>query len=393
MFVATGMEMTTEEQYKADLKEIRNRIIGFGETSVKKSYYPQLQYKQEELERFRVALDSTLDIVFILEPVSGRIIDASSRAESVLGYTSKELLNMTIFDVADNDLLRQVVAGMKSEIQASDIRTSVSARDGQTIRMELSVSAARFNKDHYFTVVCRDITEREDMEAAIRHSEFQYRTTINTLHDILVVIDESFCVIIFNDAFEALCHNSGIKGRIQGMDLETMLPLFSSERDTNCWDAISSGEYYEGDIKYRHGGKFAIYSLRNLPIIENGAFKRSVLYLRDTTEYYVLENMKKEAFLQIDKNMEQFAVLNDHVRNPLQIILSIVDLECSELTEKILPHIKEIDDLINGLDNGWIESEKVRNMIARHYGISLIERSDIADVIRYLQERCESEER
>lgn len=85
-----------------------------------------------------------------------------------------------------------------------------------------------------------------------------------------------------------------------------------------------------------------------------------------------------------------FAVLNDHVRNPLQIILSMVDLECSELTEKIMPYIKEIDDLVKGLDNGWIESEKVRNMIARHYGISLIDRSDIADVISYLQEKCET---
>ncbi|KAF1077911.1 PAS domain-containing protein [Methanogenium sp. MK-MG] len=382
-----------KEQYEEDLKEIRNRIIGFGEASVKKSYYPQLQYKQEELERFRAALDSTLDIVFILEPTSGRIIDANSRAEKMLGYTSKELLKMTIFDVADNERLHQVVAGMESVMQTSEIiRAEVSARDGQTIRMELSVSSARFNKDRYLTVVCRDITEREGMEAAIRRSEFQYRTTINALHDILVVIDESFHVIIFNDAFETLCRNSGIQGRIQGMDLKIMAPFFYSDRGTDFWRFILSSESFEEDIKYRHDGKFAIYSLRNLPIIENGVFKQSVLYLRDTTEYYVLENMKKEAFLQIDKNMEQFAVLNDHVRNPLQIILSIIDLECGELTEKILPHIKEIDDLINALDNRWIESEKVRNMIARHYGISLIDRSDIADVIHYLQERCESEE-
>ncbi len=385
--------MTTEkEQYEEDLREIRNRIIGFGEASLKKSYYPQLQYKQEELERFRVALDSTLDIVFILEPSSGQIIDVNSRAEKVLGYTSKELLSMKIFDVADYERLHHIIAGIESESQASEIiRAPVFARDGQIIRMELSVSSAYFNKDNYITVVCREITEREEMEAAIRSSEFQYRTTINTLHDILVVIDGTFNIIIFNDAFETLCRNSGIQGRIQGMNLKIMAPFFSFDRSSELWDYLILQEYFEEDVKYRHDGKFVMFSLRNMPIIENGVFKQSVLYLRDTTEYYVLENMKKEAFLQIDKNMEQFAVLNDHVRNPLQIILSMVDLECSELTDKILPYIKEIDDLVNNLDNGWIESEKVRNMIARHYGISLIDRSDIADVISYLQERCESE--
>ncbi|WFN35349.1 PAS domain-containing protein [Methanogenium sp. S4BF] len=381
-----------KKQYEEDLKEIRNRIIGFGEASIKKSYYPQLQYKQEELERFRVALDSTRDIVFILEPSSGRIIDANSRAEKMLGYTGKELLNMTIFDVAHHYRLHQIIAMMKSDIQSSEIiRAQVSARDGQEIRMELSISSAHFERDSYITVLCRDITERERMEAAIRYSEFQYRTTINTLHDILVVIDEHFRVIIYNDAFETLCRNSGIRGEIQGMNLKVMDSFFSSDQDSEIRDSFLLHEYFEEDIKYRHDGKFAIYSLRNMPIIENGVFKQSVLYLRDITEYTVLENMKKEAFVQIDKNMEQFAVLNDHIRNPLQIILSIIDLECGEeVTEKVVPYIKEIDNLINALDNGWIESEKVRNMIVRHYGISLIDRSDISDVIRYLQDKCES---
>ena len=384
--------MTNEnKQYEDDLREIRNRIIGFGKGSAKKSYYPQLQYKQEELERFRVALDSTLDIVFILEPISGQIIDANSRAEKVLGYTSKEFLKMTIFDITNQDRLHQIIKGMVSEMQASEIiRASVSARDGQTIRMELSVSSAHFNKENYISVVCRDITERERMEASIRHSEYQYRMTINTLHDILVVIDDSLNVIIFNDAFEILCRNSGINEDIQGMNLKTLDPFYFSDGEPMLWDFVPLNEYFEEDVKYRHGGKFAIYSLRNMPIVENGVFKQSVLYLRDITEYSLLENMKKEAFLQIDKNMEQFAVLNDHVRNPLQIILSVVDLECSEVTEKIMPYIKEIDDLVKGLDNGWIESEKVRNMIARHYGISLIDRSDIADVISYLQEKCDA---
>lgn len=381
-----------KKQYGEDLKEIRNRIIGFGESSIKKSYYPQLKFKQEELERFRVALDSTHDIVFILDPVSGRIIDANSQAEEMLGYTGKELLNMTIFDVVDHDRLYHILAMFESEFRTSEIiRAPVFARDGQLIRMELSISSAHFERRNYITVLCRDITEREDMEAAIRYSEFQYRTTINTLHDIVVVVDDSFQVIIYNDAFETLCRNSGVCGEIQGMNLKTMYQFFSSEKKIDLWNSIVLQEYFEEVIKYRYNGKFAIYSLKNMPIIEDGVFKQSVLYLRDTTEYSVLENMKKEAFVQIDKNMEQFAVLNDHIRNPLQIILSIINLECSdEVSEKILPYIKEIDSLINNLDNGWIESEKVRNMIVRHYGISLIDRSDISDVIKYLQDKCES---
>ena len=220
-----------EELYEEDLREIRNRIIGFGEASLKKSYYPQLQHQQEKLERFRAALDSTSDIVFILDPSSGRIIDANSRAEKMLGYTTKELLDMTILDVAHYYRLHQILAMMESGIQSSEIiQAPLIARDDQEIRMELSISSTCFGKDRYVTVLCRDITEREMMEEAIRYSEFQYRTTINTLHDILVVIDDQFRVIIYNEAFETLCRNSDIRGKIQGMDLRCMSPLFPTDR-------------------------------------------------------------------------------------------------------------------------------------------------------------------
>jgi hypothetical protein len=203
------------------------------------------------------------------------------------------------------------------------------------------------------------------------------------------VIDGQSHVIIYNDAFETLCRNSGITEEIQGMELRCLSRVFSSGREAERHGSFFHDEYFEEDIIYRYKGKFAVYSLRNMPIVENGVFKQSVLCLRDTTEYTVLEDIKKEAFVQIEKNMEQFAVLNDRIRNPLQVILGIIDLECGEeVTEKIVPYINEIDDLIKGLDVGWIESEKVRNMIVKHYGISLIDRSDISDVIRYLQDKC-----
>jgi hypothetical protein len=142
-------------------------------------------------------------------------------------------------------------------------------------------------------------------------------------------------------------------------------------------------------MKYKFGGNLAVYSLRNMPIFENGVFKISVLYMRDITEYTVMDEMKKDAFLQIDKNMEQFAVLNDHIRNPLQVILGIVDLECPDAVDKIMPYVTEIDKIINRLDNGWIESEKIRKMIAKHYGVSIIDDSDIGEAINYLKKITE----
>jgi PAS domain S-box-containing protein len=82
-----------------------------------------------------------------------------------------------------------------------------------------------------------------------------------------------------------------------------------------------------------------------------------------------IEEQKSMALLQIEKNMEQLAILNDHIRNPLQAIVGTVDLEGDGLSETIRPYVAEIDSLINQLDVGWVESEKIRVFLRKHYGI------------------------
>jgi PAS domain S-box-containing protein len=82
-----------------------------------------------------------------------------------------------------------------------------------------------------------------------------------------------------------------------------------------------------------------------------------------------IEEQKRMALIQIEKNMEQLAVLNDHIRNPLQAIVGRVDLEGDGLSETIRPYVDEIDSLINQLDVGWVESEKIREFLRKHYDI------------------------
>jgi PAS domain S-box-containing protein len=81
----------------------------------------------------------------------------------------------------------------------------------------------------------------------------------------------------------------------------------------------------------------------------------------------LIEAQKREAYEQIEKNIEQFAILGDHIRNPLAVIVGLADLTEMEGSGKILEQAKVIDDIIDQLDRGWIESEKVREFLRRYY--------------------------
>jgi signal transduction histidine kinase len=81
-----------------------------------------------------------------------------------------------------------------------------------------------------------------------------------------------------------------------------------------------------------------------------------------------LERLKKEAFQQIEQNMEQFAILNDQIRNPLQAILLDIETLDAETKEPIAQQVQIIEKILNTRDEKYLESEKVRDFLRKHYG-------------------------
>ena len=113
--------------------------------------------------------------------------------------------------------------------------------------------------------------------------------------------------------------------------------------------------------------------IRFTALPRKGADQRiSSIYLcgLDITDSVEMEQLKKHAFTQIEKNIEQFAILGDHLRNPLTAIIGLCDLlEDRTMAAKIQARAMEIDSLITRIDRGWIDSEKVRNIIKKYYDI------------------------
>jgi PAS domain S-box-containing protein len=89
----------------------------------------------------------------------------------------------------------------------------------------------------------------------------------------------------------------------------------------------------------------------------------------DITRRKEMEEVHKTALRQIEKNIEQFAILGDHIRNPLTVIVGLTCMFAEDIALKVLAQAREIDRIITEIDRGWIESDKVRNIIRKYYGI------------------------
>jgi signal transduction histidine kinase len=86
-----------------------------------------------------------------------------------------------------------------------------------------------------------------------------------------------------------------------------------------------------------------------------------------------IDQLKTQAFQQIEQNLEQFEILNDQIRNPLQAILLESDTQPGdpETKDHISDHVHAIEKILSRLDQRILESQKVRKFLRTHYDFTI----------------------
>lgn len=177
--------MNKRFDYQENLKVLREKIIGLGEQSTRKSYYPELQNQIADLERFRALVDQTKDGIFLIEIASGRFTDINKSACTMLGYTRAELLSMTVFQVFEQSkegIIREYLLSGEADIgEREAIVTQLVSCDGHLIPVEITLRVVSFNQTSYFVAVARDITERILAEEELRKKIEENRNLLNEI--------------------------------------------------------------------------------------------------------------------------------------------------------------------------------------------------------------------
>jgi len=122
---------------------------------------------------------------------------------------------------------------------------------------------------------------------------------------------------------------------------------------------------FEAGMVDRDGRTIPVEVSTNL--VTGGDGLRCVTIVRDITERRELERLQQEAFATINRNLEQLATLNDQIRNPLAVIVGYADMVGGEEGDRIIDMAATIDRIITRLDQGWLESKKVRDFLHRYY--------------------------
>ncbi|WP_158413819.1 PAS domain-containing protein [Geoglobus acetivorans] len=82
---------------------------------------------------------------------------------------------------------------------------------------------------------------------------------------------------------------------------------------------------------------------------------------------FELEEIRMKAYEKIEDIVYRSAILTDEIKNALTVISGIAELKISGVeSAKILEQVDRIKKILDEIDNGWIESEKLKKFLKKY---------------------------
>lgn len=152
----------------SDDNSLRDSIIGLGERSFQKSYYPQLRRNLERLQLFRSLLDRTQDFIAVINLPEGTITDANAALGRLLDQPVETLIGRPFasLDILVNGgVILEEMHHAAETSEAGDgvlpgYRICECTRQGTVLWLELTYVLGESNGQNYGVVIGRDISER-----------------------------------------------------------------------------------------------------------------------------------------------------------------------------------------------------------------------------------------
>jgi PAS domain S-box-containing protein len=142
---------------------------------------------QQSETRYRQIVEQATDGIFVCD-LTGHLLDVNPATCALLDYTREELLNRKIMDLIEPSDLTAAPLQLDrlSRGETVSVVRRLLPRTGRPIMVEINTRPIEANRILGFT---HDVTARYDAEAALRVSEEQLRALINSLSDVILVLD------------------------------------------------------------------------------------------------------------------------------------------------------------------------------------------------------------
>ena len=136
--------------------------------------------RQEREQRYRAVVAQAAEGIFLVNADTKCVLEANAAFENLLGYTSSEVLRLTLYDVVaqeeeekeeECESIDNAIQHMRTKNYPFIGEQQYYCKNGSLIGVEVSANLISYEEREALCIVIRDITERKRAEEALRESE------------------------------------------------------------------------------------------------------------------------------------------------------------------------------------------------------------------------------
>jgi PAS domain S-box-containing protein len=323
--------------------------------------------KAETTARFLASIVWSSEDAIIAKDTHGVITGWNRAAERLFGYTAEEAIGKPIAMLAPPDRadeMPRILARIRAGEKVEHFDTVRRARDGHLVPISLTVSPIRNEAGEIVgaSKICRDISERQRGEEALRREKARLQATLTGIGDAVIVTDCEGRVTLMNPVAQSL---TGWRDGAEGRRVSEVFRIVNEETREPAENPVDRA-IREGTIVglanhtlliARDGSERPIDDSA-APIRDpDGRVAGVVMVFRDVSE----RRRSEQAFLEADRRKDEFlATLAHELRNPLAPIRNAVQILmmktpvdadlawCREVIDRQARHMARLlDDLLD----------------------------------------------
>src|SRR5215216_4741411 len=158
--------------------------------------------------RYRTVLDAAFDAIVTITP-DGVVRWFNRGAERIFGHRAEEVIGQPVTLLMPERYRDLCVAGLHRYLRTGEARvvggtTELVAlrKDGSEFPIEMSLGETLEDGERLFTGVIRDVTERKEVENALKESEERFRSLVQNTSDIITILEADGTVRYISPAVE-----------------------------------------------------------------------------------------------------------------------------------------------------------------------------------------------
>jgi PAS domain S-box-containing protein len=322
-------------------------------------------------------MEQTVDeIYFIREDATLQYVNEAACQR--LGYSRDELLTMTVQDVDPNSSAASWGSHWQAlkQTRSRTFETAHRTRSGRLYPVEVHVNYIEHEGVGYNCSICRDITERKRAEEALRASEENYRSLVETSDSAIAALNRDGQLLYANPVCLRIWEDPDLVGKT----LYNLFPQEVADRFLTVIRRVIDEQIVDlNELQLTIRGAAMWFRVSMTPIKNSdGSVKALLLNAIDTTERKRTEAAlaaAKEAAETANRAKSQFlANMSHELRTPLNAILGFSEIMAQDANlsadqQENLAIINRSGDHLLSLINDVLDMAKIeagRTVLQEH---------------------------